>query len=168
MSDNESSPGSVRVPAVELPSLSGLLTLAIAVVVVAALYLARDLLVPITLAVLLSFVLAPFVRVLRWAGLPRPPAALIAVLLALAVILAVGGVIGAQFASLAQDLPRYETTIRQKVKLVHALTIGRITGFLERIEELRTSGAVRSERARGRAEVQQSPLAAAPNATSRR
>ena len=165
MSDNESSPGSVRVPAVELPSLSRLLTLAIAVVVVAALYLARDLLVPITLAVLLSFVLAPFVRVLRWAGLPRPPAALIAVLLALAVILAVGGVIGAQIASLAQDLPRYETTIRQKVKTAHALTIGRITGFLERIEGLRTGGAVRSERARGRAEAQQSPPAAAPNAT---
>ena len=88
MPDNESSPGHVRVSAAELPSLSGLLTLAIAVVVVAALYLARDLFVPITLAVLLSFVLAPFVRVLRWARLPRAPAALIAVLLALAVILA--------------------------------------------------------------------------------
>ena len=134
MSDNESSPGSVRVPAVELPSLSGLLTLAIAVAVVAALYLARDLFVPITLAVLLSFVLAPFVHVLRWAGLPRPPAVLIAVLLALAVILTVGGVVGAQIASLAQDLPRYETTIRQKVKTVRALTIGRITEFLERVE----------------------------------
>ena len=161
MSDNEGSP----VSAAELPSLSGLLTLAIAVVVVAALYLARDLFVPITLAGLLSFVLAPFVRILRSAGLPRPPAALIAVLLALAVILAVGGVVGAQIASLAQDLPRYETTIRQKVKTAHALTIGRITGFLERIEELRTGGAVRSERARGRAEAQQSPPAAAPNAT---
>ena len=160
MSDNEGSP----VSAAELPSLSGLLTLAIAVVVVAALYLARDLFVPITLAVLLSFVLAPFVRILRWAGLPRPPAALIAVLLALAVILAVGGVIGAQIASLAQDLPRYETTIRQKVKTAHAFTIGRI-----RIEELRTGGAVRSERARGRADAQQSPPAAAlsaPNATT--
>ena len=57
---------------------------------------------------LLSFVLAPFVRLLRWARLPRPPAALIAVLLALAVVLAVGGVIGAQIASLADDLPHYD------------------------------------------------------------
>ena len=95
MSDNERNRGQVRVSAADLPSLSGLLTLAVAVVAVAALYLARDVFVPITLAVLLSFVLAPFVRMLRWAGLPRPPAALIAVLLALAVILAVGGVIGA-------------------------------------------------------------------------
>ena len=51
------------------------------------------------------------------------------------------------------------------MKTAHALTIGRITGFLERIEELRTGGAVRSERARGRAEAQQSPPAAAPDAT---
>jgi predicted PurR-regulated permease PerM len=168
MSNNESSPGTVRVSAVELPSLSGLLTLAAAVVVVAALYLARDLLVPITLAVLLSFALAPFVRVLRWAGLPRPPAALIAVILALAVILAVGGVIGAQIASLTQDLPRYETTIRQKVDAVRAVTIGRLTRFLERIDELRASGAG-SEPARSRAGTQQSPRTPTqptPNATA--
>ena len=169
MPDNESSPGHVRVSAAELPSLSGLLTLAIAVVVVAALYLARDLFVPITLAVLLSFVLAPFVRVLRWAGLPRPPAALIAVMLALAVILAVGGVIGAQIATLAQDLPRYQTTIREKVDTVRDLTIGRITGLLQRIDELRNGGAGGSESPRGRAGAQQSPLAPAqpaPNAGS--
>ena len=160
MSDNESSPGGARVSAAELPSLSGLLTLAIAVVVVAALYLARDLFVPITLAVLLSFVLAPFVRMLRWARLPRPPAALIAVLLALTVILAVGGVIGAQIASLAQDLPLYQTTIRQKVDTVRAATIGRVTGLLERLDELRR-GAGGSEPSRGRAGAQKSPGAPA-------
>lgn len=96
MSDHESSSG---VLPGEIPALSALLTLGIAVTVVAALYLARDLLVPITLSVLLSFVLAPLVRLLRWVKLPRPPAAILAVLLALAVILAVGGVIGAQIAS---------------------------------------------------------------------
>jgi len=124
MSDNESSPGDARVSAAEMPSLSGLLSLAIAVVVVATLYLARDLFVPFTLAVLLSFVLAPFVRILRWARLPHRPAAVIAVLFALAVILAVGGVIGTQIASLAEDLPRYETTIRQKVDTVHSAHVG--------------------------------------------
>jgi predicted PurR-regulated permease PerM len=164
MPDDERSPGHVRVSAAELPSLSGLLTLAIAVAVIAALYLARDLFVPITLAVLLSFVLAPFVRFLRWVGLPRPPAALIAVVLALGVMLAVGGVIGAQLATLAQDLPRYQTTIREKVDTVRALTIGRITGFLQRIDELRTGGAGGSEPPRGRSGVQQSPSAPAPPA----
>lgn len=109
-------------------------------VTVAALHLARDLLVPITLAGLPSFGLAPFVRMLRWAGLPRPPAAFIVVLLALAVILAVGGVIGAQIASFADDLPRYETTIREKVDTVREVTIGRITRFLARIDNSRRGG----------------------------
>ena len=49
----------------ETPGLSGLLTLAVAVVVVAGLYLGRTVLIPITLAVLLSFVLAPIVNLLR-------------------------------------------------------------------------------------------------------
>lgn len=139
MSDNERRQGQVRVSAADLPSLAGLLTLAVSLVTVAALYLARDLLIPLTLAVLLSFVLAPLVRLLRRARLPWPPAVLIAVLLALAVLLAVGGVIGAQIAGLADDLPRYETTIRKKVDTVQELTIGRVNRFLARIDELRGS-----------------------------
>jgi predicted PurR-regulated permease PerM len=164
MSDNERSRGQMRVSAADLPSLSGLLTLAVAVVTVAALYLAHDVLVPITLAVLLSFVLAPFVRMLRWAGLPRPPAAFIAVLLALAGILAVGGVIGAQIASFADDLPRYEATIREKVDTVRQVTIGRITRFLARIDDLRKgdTGAAAPPQARAHAGPNQSPEATTP------
>ena len=44
---------------VETPGLRGLLAVAVAVVVVAGLYLGRSMLIPITLAVLLSFLLAP-------------------------------------------------------------------------------------------------------------
>ena len=87
---------------------------------------------------------------------------MIAVLLSLAVILAVGGVIGTQIASLAEDLPRYETTIRQKVNTVRAVTIGRITGFLEHIDEVRTGGS--GAPAGARARTQQSPRASAPPA----
>ena len=46
-------------PAVELSGVSNLVTLAVSVVVVGALYFARDVLIPVTLAVLLSFLLAP-------------------------------------------------------------------------------------------------------------
>ena len=45
----------------EIPGLGALLALAVGVVAVAALYLARDVLVPIMLAVLLSFILSPVV-----------------------------------------------------------------------------------------------------------
>jgi predicted PurR-regulated permease PerM len=73
----------------ETPGLSGLLTLAVAVVVVAGLYLGRTVLIPITLAVLLSFLLAPIVNLLRRIHLGRVLSVIVAVLLALGIILAV-------------------------------------------------------------------------------
>ena len=85
-----------QVPPAETPGLRGLLTVVVAVVVVAALYLARSMLIPITLALLLSFLLAPLVNLLRRVHLGRIPSVLLAVLLALAVILALGGLIGTQ------------------------------------------------------------------------
>ncbi len=113
-----------QIPPVELPGLSGLMTLAVCVVVVAALYFAREVLIPITLAVLLSFLLAPLVQLLRRARLGRGPAVILAVLLALGVIGSLGGVIGSQMAQLASDLPRYATTIETKVATVRAFATG--------------------------------------------
>src|SRR6195952_2691871 len=86
------------VTAAETPGLSGLLTLAVAVVVVAGLYLGRTVLIPITLAVLLSFLLAPIVNLLRRIHLGRVFSVLVAVVLALSIILALGGLIGEQIA----------------------------------------------------------------------
>ncbi len=118
-----------QIPAAELPGLQGLTTLAVAVVVVAALYLGREVLVPITLAILLSFVLAPLVALLRRVGLPRVPAVVMAVLVALGVLLLLGGVIGAQVATLADDVPRYASTIERKVDAVRSYATGRITAM---------------------------------------
>ncbi len=118
-----------KVPPAELPGLQGLTTLAVAVVVVAALYLAREVLVPMTLAILLSFVLAPLVALLRRIGLPRVPAVVMAVLVALGVLLMLGGVIGSQVASLADDVPRYAATVERKVDAVRAYAIGRVTAM---------------------------------------
>ena len=118
----------------ELPSLSTQITFAVGALVVAALYFARDILIPITLAVLLSFVLAPIVRLLRaWIG--KVPSVMTAVVLALLTIIAIGGIIGAQISSLTEDLPRYESVIRQKVDTVRGATIGRLTRLLNRIDQ---------------------------------
>ena len=61
----------VQVPPADTPGVQGLLTLAVAVVVVAGLYLGREVMIPIILAVLLSFLLAPLVNVLRRMHLGR-------------------------------------------------------------------------------------------------
>jgi predicted PurR-regulated permease PerM len=122
-----------QVAAAAKPEPNELATLAVGVVVVAALYLARDVLIPITLAVLLSFVLAPLVSLLRRLYLGRVLAVLLAVLLALSVILSLGGVIGIQVASLAGDIPRYTTTIQAKVDSARSLAFGRLSAAIGRI-----------------------------------
>ena len=122
-----------KVPPAELPGVQGLTTLAVAVVVVAALYLAREVLVPITLAILLSFVLAPLVALLRRVGLPRVPSVVAAVAVALGVLLLLGGLIGSQVASLAGDVPRYAATVERKVEAVRSYTIGQVTAMTGRL-----------------------------------
>jgi predicted PurR-regulated permease PerM len=119
----------------ETPGLTGLLTLAVAVVVVAGLYLGRTVLIPITLAVLLSFLLAPLVNLLRRIHLGRVLSVLVAVILALGIILALGGLIGTQIAELAQEVPQYASTIRNKVDAVQDFATSRMNLVMRRLEQ---------------------------------
>ncbi|SEF12297.1 Predicted PurR-regulated permease PerM [Rhizobiales bacterium GAS191] len=122
-----------HVQAAETPSLKTLLTLAFCVVIVAGLYLGREMLVPITLAVLLSFVLAPLVNLLRRLRLGRVPSVLLSVVLALGIVLALGGMIGNQLTDLAQQAPRYQTTILQKIEAARSMTLGRMSSIVRRL-----------------------------------
>jgi predicted PurR-regulated permease PerM len=106
----------VKVPAAETPKPEALFGLATGVVVVSALYLARDVLIPITLAVFLTFFLAPIVRLLQRARFPKVAAVAVSVVLALAIILLVGGIIGSQLKSLVADAPQYQTTVLNKIE----------------------------------------------------
>lgn len=115
-------------------SSSALTTVLLAVVVVAALYLAREVLVPISLALLLSLVLAPLVRLLRSIRIPRPLAVIVAVLVAFAVIFSLGALMVSQVNQLAGDLPRYQTTLREKIQSLRGAATG--TGTLERASEV--------------------------------
>jgi predicted PurR-regulated permease PerM len=115
-----------KIPPPDLPGLNGLLTLMVFVVVVAALYLARDVLIPVTLAGLLSFLLAPLVSLLRRLRIGRAPAVLLSIITALAMILALGLVIEQQAADLAPELPMFETAIDAKVQILRQTTLGRL------------------------------------------
>ena len=117
----------------DLPGVGSLLTLMVFVVVVAALYLARDVLIPVTLAGLLSFLLAPLVSLLRRLRIARVPAVLLAIVTALAMILALGLVIEQQIADLAPDLPFYETTIDAKVQTLRRTTLGRLETLMTQL-----------------------------------
>jgi predicted PurR-regulated permease PerM len=84
-------------------------------IVVAALYFTRDILVPIALAVLLSVLLAPLVRILQRWRLPRWMAVLCTVLGALAVALSLATMVMIEANQLISDLPRYQATLASKV-----------------------------------------------------
>ena len=122
-----------KVPAAETPSLGSLITMAVIVVVVAGLYVAREVLMPITLAVLLSFVLAPLVGFLRRLGLWRVPSILMAVFVALGMILSLGLVIGTQMAQLGQDAGIYTTTIQQKLDTVRGFVAAEASSLSTRL-----------------------------------
>ena len=114
-----------------IPGLQALLAVVVGVVVVAALYFGREVLVPITLAVLLSFVLAPIVDLLRRLWIGRAAAVLLAVLLALGAILFIGGLIGTQVAGLARNAPTYAATIEKKVSAVRIYTVDRFSEAMD-------------------------------------
>lgn len=121
-----------KVPPSEAPSLRVLSSLAVSVVIVSGLYFGRQVLIPITLAVLLSFLLAPMVGLLRRIRFAQTPAVLLSVVLALAVILAIGAAIGTQIATLAEGIPHYQNTVESKLDAARQRTIGRIERLVGR------------------------------------
>lgn len=123
-------PPRATVPPVETPNASTVVPLAVGVVVIAALYFGRDVFIPIVVAALLSFVLAPVVDLLRRFRLGRVLSVIIAVVLALGIILGLASIIGTQVADLATDLPRYQATIAEKVKTIRTATVGRASDMM--------------------------------------
>src|SRR6185295_15769726 len=90
------------------------------------LYIAQDVLIPITLAVMLSFVLSPLVDLLGRIGLWRAAAVALSVLAALGAIGLIGTLLGSQAASLAADVPDYVEAVQSKVERMQAFATTRV------------------------------------------
>jgi predicted PurR-regulated permease PerM len=98
-----------------VPAGLALSNVMVGAVVVAILYFTREVLVPIALAVLLSFVLAPLVRLLQRLNIPRFLAVTGAVAFALAIALSLATMVMVEVSQLGNDLPRYQSTLGEKV-----------------------------------------------------
>jgi predicted PurR-regulated permease PerM len=117
-------------------ALVGLWAVALTSFVIATLYFARDFLIPLALAALLTFLLSPLVgRIERWLG------RIAAVLLVGAMIFAATGVAGwvltRQLVDLATKLPDYKENIQTKLRSIKVPTGGVFTKFSETVEELK-------------------------------
>ena len=102
---------------------------------VATLYFARAVLVPFALAMLFSFLLFPVVRQLERLRLPRVPAVLLVVVLAMAVALTVATNVTNQLIDVASQLPNYKAHVQNKLAYLHNGGIG-VVKATGRVSEL--------------------------------
>lgn len=106
------------------------------VVAVAVLYVAREVIIPLALAVLLAFILAPLVRRLEALGLGRAPATVFSVAIGMAVIIGVGWLATNQAVNLAGKLPEYKDNITRKVRDLRSPPQGNLGKAAQAIKEL--------------------------------
>jgi predicted PurR-regulated permease PerM len=106
------------------------------IVVVAVLRLAQDLFVPLAIAILLTFLLAPIVvRLRRW-RINRVIAVIVSIAFALGLIGLVGAVIFSQLSDLAHQLPQYELQLRQHITHLRGFLRGGVTDSLNGLDRL--------------------------------
>ena len=106
---------------------------AMSILVGMALYFGREVLVPLALAVLLSFVLSPLVRLLQRCYFPRSLAVIAVALVAFAAIFGLGALMVSQINELAKDLLHYQTTLAKKIESLRSAAAGSST--MERASE---------------------------------
>ena len=92
-----------------LPVLIGL------ALVLGFMYLAKVVVIPLALAILITFLLAPPVTWLQRHGIPRVPAVVLATLLGLAAVIGSGYAVTRQIGDLLDSYPRYEQNISVKI-----------------------------------------------------
>ncbi|PBC06410.1 AI-2E family transporter [Mesorhizobium sp. WSM3859] len=113
-------------------------TVASVVVTVAALYFGREVFLPIAVALLLTFAIAPVVSWLKRAGVPRIAAVIASVAGAFAALSLFSFVVATQVSDLAQNIPLYQINILTKVRALKENGLGggiisRLGGVIERV-----------------------------------
>jgi predicted PurR-regulated permease PerM len=113
-------------------------TAVIAAVVVAGLYFGQPVLMPLALAVLISFALSPLLSLLRRLRFGHIPAVLVTLLLAVVVLGGIALFTGSQLAKLAGELPHYQTNLAAKINSVIGNTVhnGTLTRLRQSAEDL--------------------------------
>ncbi len=111
--------------------------------VVAALYFARSILIPLALAFLFTFVLTPLVVRLQSLKLGRSLSVLLAVAVTLTIVVGVGWMVSVQLVELASQLPQYKDNIQHKLEGLQipkagakAGVWGKLSGSFQQIGDL--------------------------------
>ncbi|HLK65313.1 MAG TPA: AI-2E family transporter [Bryobacteraceae bacterium] len=127
---------------------SGLRTLGITCSVIAVLYFAREILIPLAFAITVSLILSPVVTALGKLRIGRAPAAILVIVAAATSIGAISWVIFNQLVEVAIELPQYRDNIARKIDALNApgkSALGRAAESVKELEQqiTRTSPVVR-------------------------
>src|SRR3569833_4011257 len=125
------------------------MTAVIATIVVGGIYFGRPVLMPLALAVLISFALAPLVGLLKRLRLGNVAPVLVSLLFAVVIFAGLGIFMGSQLAKLAAELPHYQTNLAPKLQsvvgsAVHNNTITRLNRTVTTLAE-QITGSVKPE-----------------------
>jgi predicted PurR-regulated permease PerM len=108
------------------------------VLVVAVLWAAKAILLPLALGIILAFALTPAVKVFDRYRLPRFAGVTLTMLLALGIVGGIGYVVVDQFAELSTQLTRYTSSMRHKVAELRPgkdATLQQLTRTVDRVTE---------------------------------
>jgi predicted PurR-regulated permease PerM len=117
-------------------AIVGIWTILLSAAVVTALYIGRDILIPLALASFLTFLLAPLVsRLQRWLG--RIGAVLTVVALLLGIAVGGGWILTRQIVDLADELPNYKENIRTKLRAFRGTETTTLDRLTETVDDLK-------------------------------
>src|SRR4029450_1517227 len=116
-------------------ALVGIWMILLTAFVVTILYVGRQLLIPLALAAMVAFLLAPLVGTLE-RGIGRIAAVLIVVAMLFSVVGGAGWLLARQLIDLAAKLPDYQTNIDNKLHAIRLPTGGAFGRFSQSVSEL--------------------------------
>jgi predicted PurR-regulated permease PerM len=103
---------------------------------IAALYFAREILVPFAFALILTFLLTPLVALLQRLRAGRVLSVLTTVVITIGMVGAIGWIIANQLVEVASQLPLYRQNIRAKVEAFHVPVTGQLGKAAESVREV--------------------------------
>ena len=103
---------------------------------IAALYFAREVLVPFAFALTLTFVLAPIVALLQKLRIGRTFSVFVTVLVSIAVAGGIGWTILSQLVDVVNQLPRYRENIHAKIEAFHIPATGQLGRAAASLKEI--------------------------------
>src|ERR1700692_3734479 len=95
-------------------------------VILALLYLARSVLIPLALAIMLSLLVAPLIRALRRLRIGRASSVLVAVAALTVSCVGIAAALCTHILHIAESLPQYESNVQRKLKTLEEVTVGPI------------------------------------------